>query len=253
MHNYHVDFTRSHHFVAGLEHAAGKDGKVKVETYYQSLFNVPVETRKGSSYSAMDQGSSYSRDFPDTLQNTGTGYNYGLEMTIEKKLPAGIYGMISASVFDSKAKGNDGVYRNTDYNTGYAINVLGGYERKSGRHGTFIAGVKLTFAGGRWYSPVDTAASRAYGDAVVVDGNRNTIRLPAYFRADVKLGMRINAQRLAHEIGLDLVNLLNTKNVLSYAWSYDQATMGKEPFSYQYQLGFLPIFYYRVDFGRRKG
>lgn len=254
MHNYNMGFTRSHHLVLGYDKKLSKNIKTRLETYGQYLFNVPVETRMGSSYSVVDQGSGYSRYFPDTLQNTGTGYNYGVELTIEKSFSRGYYVLLTGSVFDSKAKGNDGVYRNTDYNGRYAINILGGYEHKLGSYSTFIAGAKATFIGGKLYSPVDTALSNVLGDAVVVDSLRNTLQFKAYSRVDLKLGVRFNSKRVTHEIALDLVNILNTKNVLSQTYSYglNQQTAGAQPFYYQYQLGFLPIFYYRLDFGIRR-
>jgi hypothetical protein len=152
-------------------------------------------------------------------------------------------------VFDSKAAGNDGVYRNTDYNTQYAFNILGGYEKKIGKYSTFTVGAKATTIGGKLYSPVDVVASNKYGDIVVVDNMRNTQRFQSYFRTDLKLGVRLNAKRLTHEIALDLVNVSGQKNILSLTYSSDLAAQGNAfPFYTQYQLGFLPIFYYRVDF-----
>jgi hypothetical protein len=58
---------------------------------------------------------------------------------------------------------------------------------------------------------------------------------------------------MTHEIGLDLVNILNTRNLLSlaYAPSLDPAVYnakGYEPTAQKSQLGFLPIFYYKIDF-----
>jgi hypothetical protein len=251
MHNYDIGFTRSHHLVVAWERAVTRLVKVKLESYYQYLFNVPVELRAGSSYSALNQGSSYSRDFPGKLQNSGTGYNYGGELTIEKGMNKGYYLMLTGSLFDAQAKGNDGVYRPTDFNTRYALNILGGYEHKLGRYGTFIAGGKVTFVGGKLYSPVDTAATNAYGDIVVYDSARNSLTNPAYFRADIKIGAKFNSKKVEHEIGLDLVNVFNTKNVMSYTYSADLASQGKAPYYYQYQLGFLPVFYYRIDFAYR--
>ncbi|NDC40576.1 MAG: hypothetical protein EBZ77_03355 [Chitinophagia bacterium] len=249
MHNYNVGFTRSHHLVGALSRKLSPNLQMRLETYYQFLFNIPIETRAGSSYSALNQGSGYSRDFPDTLKNTGTGYNYGLELTLEKPMSHHYYALFTASVFDAKAKGNDGIYRKTDFNTTYAANLLVGYERPTRHNGRWLAGGKITIAGGRLYSPIDSVASLAHGDAVVIDSKRNTLQLPAYFRADIKLGYRANNKKVTHEVGLDLVNLLNTKNTLTYSWSYDLATQGKNPYYYQYQLGFLPLFYYRIDFG----
>ena len=252
MHNYNMGFTRSHHVVAGYEHALSKVLRLRTEVYYQYLFNVPIETRAGSSFSGLNQGASFSRLFPDVLVNKGTGYNYGLELTIEKTFSQNFYVLATGSVFDSKAKGNDGVYRNTDYNTRFATNLLAGYEPKLGKNSVLITGVKVTYAGGRLYSPPDVAASNALGDLVVVDSARNTLRFPDYFRADAKLGVRINARKLTHEIAVDLVNVFGIKNILSLTYNADLGAQGVYPFVKSYQLGFLPLFYYRVDFGSGK-
>lgn len=247
--NKNLDFTRSHHLVTGYERMLGPHLRLRTEAYGQFLYNVPVELRKGSSYSSLNQGSTFSRNFPDTLQNTGTGYNYGLEISLEKGFSKGFYLLLTGSVFDSKAAGNDGVYRNTDYNTQYAVNLLMGYERRLGKYSTFTAGFKVTTIGGKLYSPVDTAASNALGDMVVIDNKRNTLRFQSYFRTDLKLGIRLNSKKLTHEIALDLVNVTAAKNIMSLTYSSDLAAQGASyPFYTQYQLGFLPIFYYRVDF-----
>ncbi len=253
MHNYDIDFTRSHHVVIGYDRSIAKNLRAHFETYYQYLFNVPVETRVGSSYSALDQGSGYSRYFPDTLQNTGTGYNTGIELTVEKSFSHGYYILFTGSLFDSKAKGNDGVFRNTDYNSHYAVNMLAGYEKKVGKYSTLIAGAKTTFIGGKLYSPVDVAKSDSIGDIIIIDNQRNTLQFKPYFRTDLKVGMRFNSKKVTHELALDLVNVFNTKNELSLTYSsYLAKANSSYPFYTQYQLGFLPIFYYRIDFGLKR-
>ena len=85
---------------------------------------------------------------------------------------------------------------------------------------------------------------------VVKDNQRNTLQFPDYFRADAKIGYRLNAQNVTHEFALDLVNIFNTQNILSLTYSSELAARNNTfPFYKQYQLGFLPIFYYRLDFG----
>jgi hypothetical protein len=249
MQNKNVDFIRSHHFVIGYDRVLSNHLRLKLETYYQYLFDVPVEIRQGSSYTTLDQGTGYSRDFPGILQNTGKGYNYGIEATLEKTFSNGYYFLLTGSAYDSKATGNDGVWRNTDYNTQYAANLLVGYEHKLGQYSTFTTGLKITSIGGKLYSPFDTTLSNRYSDAIVIDSQRNTLRFKPYFRTDLKLGVRFNAKKVTHEIALDLVNVFNNQNVSSATYSYGLIQLGKSPWYYQYQLGFLPIFYYRVDFG----
>ena len=70
-----------------------------------------------------------------------------------------------------------------------------------------------------------------------------------YFRVDLKINWRMNTKKLTHEFGLDLVNLLNTKNLLgiAYAPRLDPNDTSK-PLAEKQQLGRLPIFYYKIDF-----
>lgn len=249
MHNYDMGFTRSHHIVAGYDKSLSRFIRLRAEAYYQSLFNIPIERRANSSFSNINQGSSFSRVFPDTLRNDGTGQNYGIELTLEKGFSKGYYLLFTGSIFNSTYKGADGVERSTDYNGRFSMNVLGGYEPKIGTNTTLITGAKVTYAGGKLYSSPDVTASNALGDFVVIDSLRNSQRFPDYFRADLRLGIRINRPKLTHELAIDLVNVFGTKNILNLTYSPDLAAQGQYPFLKSYQLGFLPLFYYRVDFG----
>lgn len=249
MPNYNIGFIRSHHIVAGFYHNFSNTLTLSTEAYYQYLFDVPIETTPGSSFTVLDEGSTYERTFPDSLKNTGTGYNYGLELTLQKTFSHGYYFMFTGSLFNSMAKGNDGVYRSTDYNSHFDVNFLFGYEHKVWKKSTFFSGLKVTWQGGKLYSPPDIAATNATGYYTIYDSLRNTLQFKPYFRLDLKLGIRINGKKLTHEIAVDLINVLGTKNILSMDYSSFLAEQGSSyPFYTEYQLGFLPIFYYKVDF-----
>ncbi len=247
--NSEMGFTRSHHLVAGYDYSASRVFRLRAEAYYQHLFDIPIEKRAGSSFSLINQGSSFSRVFPDSMKNAGTGDNYGLELSLERSFHNGWYALFTGSVYNSTYVGNDGVRRSTDYNGRFAANVLAGYEPRLGANTTLITGLKLTWAGGRLYSVPDTAASNALGDFVAIDSLRNSARFRDYFRLDLRAGIRINRPRATHEIAVDLVNVLGVKNILSLTYSLDLAAQGVYPFYETYQLGFLPLFYYRIDFG----
>ena len=248
LHNKNVDFMKSAHSILGYDIVAAKNMHIKVETYYQYLYNVPVE-KKSSTFSVLNQGSGFSRFFPDTLVNEGTGYNVGVEITVEKYFSKQFFFMATASVFDAKYKGSDGVLRNSDFNTHYAVNVLGAREFKLGSKQTLEAGLKFTMAGKRYYTPIDTAASRLENDEVTIDSLRNTKTFStAYVRLDARIVWKLNTKSFTHEIGLDLVNVLNRKNILSLTYSPNQRDPNASPVIEQYQLGFLPLFYYKLDF-----
>jgi hypothetical protein len=243
--NKDIGFTRSNHYVISYDRTLGMSSRIKLETYYQNLYDVPVDV-KSSAFSAINQGDEYSRIFPDTLQNTGTGENYGVEITVEKFFSRTYFFMFTLSLYESTYTGSDEIKRSTDFNGNYAINALGGKEFTFGKkkNQSIGIGLKVTTAGGKRYSPIDTAASALKGEAVYVDTLTNTLQYKNYFRADIKLNYKINTRHLTHEFGLDLVNIFDTKNILSYTYIPGIS----EPIREEYQLGFLPIFYYAIDF-----
>lgn len=245
--NKDMDFSRSVHTALGYEKSFSKGFTLRTEIYYQYLYTIPV-TVTPSSFSIINQGSGFARFFPDELKNTGTGTNYGVELTVQKYFDKTVFVLFTASVFDSKYTGSDGIERNTSYNGLYAANMLFGKEFKINRKQSFSIGGKVTVGGGRRYGYVDIQASKAVDELVFSDSLFNERRFRDYFRADLKINWKLNAKKVTHEIGLDLVNIFNTKNLLSLAYAPNLANPSAEPLAEKTQLGFLPIFYYRIDF-----
>jgi hypothetical protein len=244
-HNSDLGFIKSNHYVMGYDNAITKSARIKMEIYYQSLTNVPVE-QDTSAFSLVNQGSGFSRFFPDKLENEGTGTNYGFEFTLEKFFGKQFFFMFTASVFESKYKGSDDIERSTDYNGNYAVNGLFGKEFKTGEKSTLSIGGKVTAVGGKRYGIVDTAASNLAGEVLYGNDGYNSNQFKDYFRADLKINFKINSKKVTHEIALDLVNLLGTQNILNLTYAPDHPS--GNPIQENYQLGFLPIFYYKIDF-----
>ncbi len=244
-HNKELQFTNSHHLVLGYQRFIGKYGTFKAEVYYQHLFDVPVDTFP-SSFSLVNQGSTFSRFFPGYLVNEGTADNYGGELTYEKGFAKSWYMLLTGSYYNAVYKGSDGIERHSDFDGTYATNLLLGKEFKFGKNKNtvFTTATKITWAGGKRYTPADTASSVYWGEIVEVDSLRNSERFGDYFRLDLKIGIKINRKRLTHEIAIDLVNILNEHNVLGLTYSGDP----RNPIIEEYQLGFLPLFYYKIDF-----
>ncbi len=242
-HNLSMGMNRSNHYVLGYDLAFGKAMRFKAETYYQELYAIPV-SNKSSSFSLLNSGAGFSRFFPDTLVNNGTGYNYGVELTLEKFFTKGYYYMTTLSLFEAKYSGSDGVLRNSDFNTNYAFNGLFAKEYKVGKKNTLNVGGKFTMAGARRYSPMDTIETLKQREYIELDASKNTLRFGSrYMRLDFRISYKINSKKLTHEFAIDLVNVTNRKNILKYSYISDA------PYYRQtYQLGFLPLFYYKLDF-----
>lgn len=242
-----MDFSKAAHIAMGYEKNFKKGFQIRTEVYYQHLYNIPV-TVQGSSFSMINQGSGFARFFPDSLKNTGTGTNYGLELTIQKYFDKSFYVLFTASIYDSKYKGSDSIERNTSYNGAYAANILFGKEFAINAKQVIGIGGKITVAGGKRYGYVDKDRSEAANEIIFKDSLFNERQFNDYFRADLKVSWKLNADKATHEIGLDLVNIFNTKNLLTLAYAPNLANPSAEPFAEKAQLGFLPIFYYRISF-----
>ncbi len=245
--NKDLEFTRSHHFVVGYDVKLGNNWRAKLEAYYQDINNVPVE-RFASSFSTLNIGDDFG--FPNdvfNLENTGTGSNRGVELTIERFFSKGFYSLITTSIFDSKYKGSDGIERNTAFNNGYVFNVLAGKEFKfkpESRY-TFTFDTKLTTAGGRYFTPVDLEASSVNQTEVELEDLAFSERFDAYFRFDVKFGFKMNSKkrRVSHQFFMDIQNVTNRDNI--FARRYNRQT---NQVNNAYQLGFFPDFMYRIQF-----
>jgi hypothetical protein len=152
-----------------------------------------------------------------SLDNDGVGRNFGIEFTLEKFFSKGYYGLLTASVFDSRYKGSDGVWRNTTFNNRYVLNFLAGKEFKVGkdkRH-ALTTDLKFTTSGGRWYTPIDEAASKAAGREVLLESQAFSKRYPYYLRLDLKFGFRLNSKKkkISNSFYIDFQNLTFQKNV----------------------------------------
>ena len=245
--NRKLGFTRSQHIVIGYEFLPGKDWKIRAETYFQYIDKVPVSSSINS-FSLLNEGASFIPTQVVNLVNKGKGMNYGIELTVEKLFSKGYYGLITASLYQSKYKGSDDVERNTAFNGTYTVNFLAGKEFRIGKikQHAFTLDTKFTSAGGRYYTPIDLAASQEAKEQVLKsDDYAFTEQLPNYYRWDFKIGFRYNhiKNKVAQSFFMDMQNVINHKNV--FAQQYNKVS---NQINTTYQNGFLPNFVYKLTF-----
>ncbi len=246
--NKNLDFVKSHHLVLGYDLLFANGWQFKPEVYYQNIYDAAVSVSP-SSFSALNAGS-FSISIPDSADNDGVGYNYGLDITLEKFMEKGFYFLTTASLFESKYKGSDGVIRNTAFNGNYVLNILGGKEfllkysegEKAKRH-TLTVDTKLTTAGGQRYTPLDLESSQNAGEAVYDDELAYEEQFNPYFRADIRIGYKVTGNKVTQEWALDIQNITNHKN--AFGQDYNAQTGQAET---TYQLGLFPMFLYRITF-----
>ena len=245
--NKNLKFSRSNHFVLGYDYKIAPSWRSKVEVYYQALDNIPIDPFS-SSFSMLNAGADFG--FPqgkNNLVNEGTGYNTGVELTVEKFFNRGYYGLLTASVFDSKYTGSDGIERNTAFNNQYVFNFLMGKEWKIGKKGLnrLTFDTKVTTAGGRFYTPVDLEASRVNEIEVLKEDEAYSQQYDAYFRWDVKVGMKFNSakRKVSQGFYFDVQNVTDRENIFQNAYNRQTNEVNQV-----FQSGFFPNFLYKIEF-----
>jgi hypothetical protein len=239
--NKNMDFTRAHHLVASYGWNISGDYRLLIEPYIQRLFSVPVVADNPVSLINLQ------RDWfvADRLENAGKGFNYGLDITFEKYMSQGYYYMLTASLFDSRYKGGDGIWRNTRYNRSYVFNLLTGKEWLLGqdRQNLFNANIRLSYQGGDRYSPVDRMASQQ-AEAVVYDENHafSEQYAPA-FLCHFTVGYKINRQNLSHEFALKVINATMSKEYFGHKYNFKTQQIDLD-----HEFIMIPNISYKIEF-----
>jgi hypothetical protein len=247
--NKNLGLLKAHHYVLGYEKRFTENLVGKIEVYYQDLYNLPVENNDTSYYATINEGidSKYVE-----LVNKGIGKNYGLEISIERFFDKNFYFLLNSSLFDSKYKSLEGVWRNTRYNNKYIVNILFGKDFKNlgkKQNQTLALNTKIFFEGGQRYIPL---IRDAQGNVAVEPENDRYFdyskaynnKLDNIFLLNLSISYKFNKPRATHEIFLDLMNLTN--NQARMAEYYDVSKPGNV--GYTTSFGFFPNLMYRVYF-----
>jgi hypothetical protein len=240
--NESLGYNKALHAVLGYDHQLTDHLRIKTEVYYQHLYNQAVD-RYSSSFSIVNAGADFILPDNADLVNEGIGTNYGLEITIERFLDKGYYVLFTTSLFESTYEGSDGIERNTTFNGNYVFNFLAGKEWKVGKSNAITLDFKTTYAGGRWYAPIDLEASIASGEEQRNWDENNSEQYDAYFRTDFKVGFRMNRAKYAQAFSLDIRNVTNNENV--FLMNYNDASQSIETI---YQTGFFPMLLWNIYF-----
>jgi len=240
--NKELSLGKAHHLVTGYNFRPSSIFNVKIEAYYQSLFNVPHERFFKEHYSLinLDNGT------PEIeLDNTGRGRNYGVELTLEKYLSHGFYFTSAASLYEAKYKGSDDQWYDTRYNGNFTTSLTAGKEFTISKKKNRIMGIhiKTIYAGGLRQNSIDLQASIEQDETVYDTSTPFSSKVDDFFRFDLKLIFKRNFAKTTSSLVFDLQNITNRENAAPD--SFNSRKMRIEKGS---QLGLLPSISYKLEF-----
>ena len=241
--NEKLGLSKAQHLVIGYDHMLTENLHIKVEGYYQNLYNIPVSANPNSTFSIINNQYGF---VVDTLVNKGKGRNMGAEVTFEQFLNKGFYFLLSTSVYNSTYKTQDNVWRNTRYNGNYNMAFTSGKEwtLSEKRKGRVIGiNIKALYAGGLRNTPINVTESISRGEPVYYEGQAYTQKNKDYYRIDVRISLKRNYKKLTSTVALDIQNTTNRQNIGGTYFD-----VGKGIVKTWYQSPLLPILSYRLEF-----
>lgn len=217
--NKELGFSHAHHLVLGYDWRITPNTRLKIEPYFQYLYDVPGIA--DSSYSMIN----FRQDltFREALENNSFGENIGVDITLERFLKNNFYYLATASVFDSKYKGDDGVWRNSRYDKELVGNILIGKEFYMGKNKNNILGIntRLTMLGGDRRTPLLELESNA-ARRPIFDESRAFEEKDDFSQfLDLTVTYRINKKNHSSIWALQMKNILGTPQNRGYTYDYE--------------------------------
>jgi hypothetical protein len=238
--NKNLKLSKSHHFVVGYDRQLNPYLRMKVEGYYQHLFDIPVKPGVDETYSIINQQWTY---MTDPLVADGLGKNYGGEFTLEQFTHRNLYFLLSASVYNSLYKTQENKWRNTLYNGNANLTLTAGKEYSLKRNRMLGINIRSIYGGGLRATPINLEQSIAENKTVYEENRAFEEQNPAYFRTDIRLSLKWNKPKSTSTLALDIQNATNHENIYG---RYFEPMSGEIKTAYQSPM--IPLLSYRIEF-----
>lgn len=242
--NTNLDRTKANHYIASIDWNITKNLKLSIEGYYQELSKVPVAV--DSSYSVANYTQLWELD--KRLINQGMSTNKGIDIALEQVFHKDYYYLISASFFDSKYIGGDGVERNTLFNREYFITLTAGKEFKISRkkkNKVNLLGINMNAAylGGQRETPFIEAESILEQEVILDYDSLYSLQNDPELWINFGVTYKSNKAKSTTTWGLDFQNVTLKEQQQGYEYNFvtNQIQEAKVLF-------LLPNFYYKIEF-----
>lgn len=240
--NLGLSLTKADHFVAGYSRTFTNDFFLNVEIYYQWLSDVPVIP--DSSFSVINVELDWFLE--EQMTNGGFGENYGIDLTFERYLSKSWYGLFTSSLFKSRYRGGDEVWRSTRFDRGYTFTLLGGKEwefRDAERVRYFSVNARANLMGGKRISPVDESLTYESREVFYDETQAYKNQEPMVAYGDLTLEYRINRRNISSVWSLQIINLTGHEEYYGYIYNLEQNRIDEDK-----ERIIVPNLSYKIEF-----
>jgi hypothetical protein len=239
--NKELDFTKAHHFVLGYDWNINNKLHLKIEPYYQFLYDIPYI--KNSTSSLLNVAKDWFEN--NAYINGGKGRNYGIDFTLEKYIDNGLYYLFTASVFNSEYKTDTNTWYNTRFNRSYLANFLIGKEYVVGKRNQNLLSINLRFSyqGGDRFSSIDNAKSNLTQEVVYNETSPFTQKADASFVSHITVNYQWNKKKTTQKLSLKIINATNYEEFLGHRYN-----IKKQEVDLYKEALLIPNLSYKVSF-----
>jgi hypothetical protein len=237
--NKNLGLSKALHLVLSYDYAINENVRLKIEPYYQNLYDIPGVP--GSTYSLINFTQDYS--FRDSLASIGIGRNIGIDITYERFLKNGYYYLMTGSIFKSEFAMDDDEWRSTRFDRTFVSNILFGKEFVNQKSNIWGVNGRLVLMGGERFTPVLYNQTRQ-AKTVIYDNSRPfEIQMPNTAYLDLTVSFRRNKLKYSAEWALQLKNVLGTPFYTGYAYNYKTNSVVNNK-----EVQIFPNFSYKIEF-----
>jgi hypothetical protein len=166
------------------------------------------------------------------LTSAGRGRVRGVELFIEKKFTDRWFGQANIALSRTRHAGLDGVFRSGAFDYPRVFNGVGGYRLSK----KWEVSARASYLSGRPVTPFDPTLSAAQRRGVYDLTRINAIRLPDYFRLDIRADYTLTVRDNPLLLFLGVQNVINRRNLAGYTWNRRSNAQQENE-----QLGLFPL------------
>lgn len=155
----------------------------------------------------------------EALVGGGEGRSYGMQVLVRRDLSKGFFGWVAYTLLRSERRDSgSSPYRPFDFDQTHVLTALASYDLGKG----WDVGARFRYATGFPRTPVVGAFLDARRDQYQpLLGERNSIRIPAFYQLDVRLAKRFQIGKTTLEAYADVQNVTDRRNDEEIVYSAD--------------------------------
>lgn len=237
--NKDLKLSQAQHFVMSYDWLITKNIRLKIEPYYQYLYDMPGKI--GSSYSMINFKQDW--ELNSKLENNSIGENYGVDITLERFLKNNFYYLLTGSLFESKYRGDDRVWRDTRFNRKYTFNALVGKEFFTDKKNVWGVNLRANFLGGERKTPVWVDKTLTDKEVEYEEDKVFSLQADPDLFFDLTVTYRINKPKYSSTFALQFKNVLGTESNREPQYNFHTHSIEETGLRI-----IFPVLSYKIDF-----